>query len=345
MAEQDFVDTESPVSKNMQKFLDVLKMREKLQRQKTIGAIVVAALLLLLVATGLGWFILRGNPSFPGSQAIDFLKIPITIVTFLGFGSVLLASMLKYLEPVSKSRANRRDAELHFLNQRLMELSEFVMNGGGPGVLDEAEKSDMLAKVAERINDEAIASLLPKIQDELELKYRRNNLDQRFDQMAGRLQRETTDLARRGNLNLGLGMLTTLMGLFVLGWAVYQTPATTDVQILLAYFLPRLSLVVLIEVFAYFFLRLYKESLGGIKYFQNELTNVESRQIALEAALQSNLPDLQSYIVQALSNTERNIIINKDQTTVELERERISKASTIGVLDQVKQMLKRDEKE
>src|SRR5574339_301622 len=52
----------------------------------------------------------------------------------------------------------------------------------------------------------------------------------------------------------------------VLGYAVFNPPATVAAPELLSYFVPRVSLVVLIEVFAYFFLRLYKQSLNEIKY-------------------------------------------------------------------------------
>jgi len=40
----------------------------------------------------------------------------------------------------------------------------------------------------------------------------------------------------------------------------------------------------LIELFAYFFLKLYKSDLSEIKYFQNELTNVEMRYAAVRLA-------------------------------------------------------------
>jgi hypothetical protein len=128
-------------------------------------------------------------------------------------------------------------------------------------------------------------------------------------------------------------MATTLAGLTLLGYSVYQTPLTSDPSVLIAYFVPRVSLVLLIELFAYFFVRLYKESLGGIKHFQNELTNVESKQIALEAALDRNTPELRSQVGQAMSGTERNFILNKDQTTVDIERERLSKDATLGLVE------------
>ena len=53
----------------------------------------------------------------------------------------------------------------------------------------------------------------------------------------------------------------------------------------LGYFLPRISFVIFIEVFSFFFLRLYKANLSDVKFYQNELTNADARLVALEATL------------------------------------------------------------
>ena len=71
-------------------------------------------------------------------------------------------------------------------------------------------------------------------------------------------------------------------------------------------FLPRLTLVVLIEIFAYFFLRLYKSSLGEIKYFQNEITNIEAKALALQAAELAGDKESTASIINRLADTDRN---------------------------------------
>jgi hypothetical protein len=127
-------------------------------------------------------------------------------------------------------------------------------------------------------------------------------------------------------------MCTTLLGLCFLGYSLLTSPttATTD---LLIHFIPRFSFALLIEVFAYFFLQLYKKSLGEIKYFQNELTNVESRALAAQIARHANDPDLMIKIALNLASTERNFVLERGQSTVDLERERISQATNEKLLD------------
>ena len=90
-------------------------------------------------------------------------------------------------------------------------------------------------------------------------------------------------------------------------------------------FIPRISLVLLVEVFAYFFLRLYSTNLIGIKFFQNEMTNFESKFLALRAAEHKNDEASIAEVIRQLALTERNIVIQKGQTTVDLERSKAEK--------------------
>jgi hypothetical protein len=137
---------------------------------------------------------------------------------------------------------------------------------------------------------------------------------------------ELESLGRRGNLNLALGAVTTVVGLALLGLSVFsELSAAKDIWTFVSHFVPRLTLVLMIELFAYFFLSLYKTSLGEIKYFQNELTNIESKQIALRAALSGTDQAVVSGILTKLADTDRNHILSKDQTTVELEKARIER--------------------
>jgi len=99
----------------------------------------------------------------------------------------------------------------------------------------------------------------------------------------------------------------------------------------LSYYVPRISFVVFIEVFAYFFLRLYKANLSDIKFYQNELTTMESKAVALKSALMEGKADALAGILKQLSTTERNFILKKGDTTVELERERIDAARALDV--------------
>jgi hypothetical protein len=114
-------------------------------------------------------------------------------------------------------------------------------------------------------------------------------------------------LRKRGNLNLALGVAITLLAAGVLVWALPPTNSafgkTTEV---LSYYIPRISTIAFIEVFAFFFLRLYKATLAEEKFYQNELTSRTARQTALEAAFRFKEPGPMATVIGNLSLVDQN---------------------------------------
>jgi hypothetical protein len=162
-------------------------------------------------------------------------------------------------------------------------------------------------------------------------------------QINSRLESEVQNLAKRGNINLILGMSTTLTGLGILGYSVFNAPDLKTTIELASHFIPRISLVLLIEVFAYFFLKLYKQSLSEIKYFQNEITNIESKFLGLRLSTESNETECIKSVVSNLISTERNFVLEKGQTTIELEKikdDQQQRANLTSLLDKALQKIK-----
>lgn len=96
---------------------------------------------------------------------------------------------------------------------------------------------------------------------------------------------------------------------------------------------------VFIEVFAYFFLRLYKSSLSEIKYFQNEMTNTEAKLAALKCSLAPVESEAMSHEIKALSETERNAVLEKGQTTAEIEKAKIELQNIANMPERVSKLI------
>jgi hypothetical protein len=142
-----------------------------------------------------------------------------------------------------------------------------------------------------------------------------------FESLGYRINSELARLRRSANLNLVIGTLTTALAITALGYEVFNSEfEITDTVKLLTHYLPRLSLIVFIEIFAFFFLKLYKATLEDIKYFNNEKTNIDFKLISLKTALNNEDPDLIKLVIQELIRTERNFKLSKDESTVELEK-------------------------
>jgi hypothetical protein len=156
-----------------------------------------------------------------------------------------------------------------------------------------------------------------------------------------RLSAELSALGRRNVTNLVFGIATAIMGVALIASFLFsnQEPPTT-LEGFAVQFGPRLSLATFIEVFAYFFLRLYKEGLAEIKYYQNELTNIESRTVALEAAERSGDRATQNKVISLIARTERNGILEKGQTTAAIQLAALENKSIASIIKSASEVIK-----
>jgi hypothetical protein len=217
----------------------------------------------------------------------------------------------------------------------------------------EAIKAKIITKVEQDLIGSAGADLLAKLHISAAADQHTTAIRNIVLKTQERLSEEVNALGSRANVNLFLGILISLCGLTVLGYFVFSIPS--DLLLhgkeleFIGYFTTRLSLVIFIEIFAYFFLRLYRYSIFEIKYFQNEMTNAEFRVMALEAALMSGDKSTIKKLCEDLSKTERNFLLKKGETTInqkslenEYERDQ-SLVSTIENLAKVFSQRERSE--
>jgi uncharacterized membrane protein YjfL (UPF0719 family) len=260
-------------------------------------------------------------------NAIDFDRLlPLTFLAVMfGFAaSVMLDKLTRYINEPALSVKSELKEELANRITHLDSKIHEIENSAYARIYSAEEKEQIIFAIQKKIESESANEVLQNLKTALQKEVRSDDRRFLFAQTIDRLKREVWSLQRRGGVNLVIGIAVAIAGALFLGLAVSFSPATSDYHVLLAYFVPRITLTLMIEVFAYFFLRLYSNSLSEIKYFQNELTNIELKRIALETALQKeDSEDLQTNILEGLGTTERNFVLSKKQTTVELEKERL----------------------
>ena len=212
------------------------------------------------------------------------------------------------------------------------------------------EVSDELVhRLRKSIDEKATEQYLEEIRAGIraeDARKRRMDAVDRLDTTIWRLNEERDALSWRGNFNLALGSIVGGIGMGVLAYFVINM--TGDSQDgppgweFVRRFLPQLSLVTLVEVFAYFFLRLYSRSLTEIKYFQNEISNFEAKLASLRTALETADEDLLRRVVLELARTERNHILRKGETTVATEQAKADEATLSLVTEALSKALKSD---
>lgn len=299
-----------------------------------------------------------------GIQSLVRLSNPVTLLFLLllaTFGLAMLYLQSGFRRPTVRDAAlYQYEDELRSMRQQLdrhlteaadirRQLAERPRDTGVPEALPEQQQAELLKILEARIRQAAPEALLSDLESAARNQAIQarwvNDVSTRLDDSLKRLGREVQALGRRGNLNLALGTATTVAGLVLLGYFVLLTTVDlTEPKTFAIRFIPRLTLVVFIELFAYFFLRLYKSSLLEIKFFQNEMTNVELKAVALLAA--AHLPDTDALLksLETLGLTERNRILEKGQTTVELLRTKADSDGVTETLKQIVSILKRDSK-
>jgi hypothetical protein len=148
-----------------------------------------------------------------------------------------------------------------------------------------------------------------------------------------RLKAEIAQLSKRADIYIIFGSGITLIGGVFLYFTVQelleaysvsssQGNASINASEIFSVVI-RLSIVVFIEVFAFYYLRLYRNIMENIKYYQNEITNIEMKILSLHALEGSNCNESLKALTSELAKTERNFVIDKNKTTVDLERNKL----------------------
>ena len=233
---------------------------------------------------------------------------------------IYLQTGFKGASSAFKGASSAQSASAHIeARPKGTDLSAHIISG--------SERDALVARLRESIQEAATTEFLGEIrasveknQPNLELV---DELQKRYQSTTERLNTELETLARRGTVNLLLGISNAILGIGLFGFLVWTMKPSEGVPwIFVENFLPRLSVAIFIEVFAYFFLRLYSTSLLETKYFQNEITNIEAKFLALRTATHLGDKRIVESVILQLAKTERNYILQKGQTTADLERSR-----------------------
>ncbi|MGF1770185.1 hypothetical protein L4D06_22725 [Enterovibrio makurazakiensis] len=312
--------------------------------------VIFTSLLLAIVSFGLAYLQSGGNETLEDKSYNQLMN---KIKKQTSHYSAIEKDISEYKEEVSNSlETTRNDAEKSKLDIKeiLQRLNNFELGAN----LTDDDKTKVIEAIVERSSEKSIKDIFNNetklLRSEVKKSLAYENLSKESRVIAQRLFREISDLRLRANINLLIGMAITAGGLYLLWTTVSMVDSsellkqlasegtesnTKFIKNLVLPILPRIMLIIFIEIFAYFFLRLYKNGLDEIKYFQNELTNVESKLFAVNYALVTGNDDALKVSISSLANTERNFVLEKGQTTVELEKAKSESELTRNIIKTV----------
>lgn len=252
--------------------------------------------------------------------------------------------LLKYLNKQTKSDSTLPETVTSVYQKQLLmfqkrfellenQLRKTYESGSlsSQSIFTEQEKNNFLENLRDSYTQEADQRLLKQMETGFVNNFRKENeqdLTQvMFQNSRDRLLSESISLSQRGSLNLVIGIIATITAFGILATSVFYAPMQFDVVESTLFFVPRLSLSIFIQIFAFFFLGLYKSAQREKKYVHNELTNLELKFFAIEKSLFLDNESCTTALLVHLIKTERNFILEKGQSTADLEKDKVDSAA------------------
>lgn len=307
---------------------EMSRLSYAIRRVISIAILLAAPAISIAILVSLNFWRTHMPPAKLGS--IGDIAFPISIAS----GALILAMAYFLRDTRSGVRTTLSSREtldrIKMLEVRLRGLASEVKLATSDSSVSESSRENLI----EAITEEAKAQFLSKLDSDIQSRYgkaafqrrQRGTVRSRSEDCFDRLRAEVSQQKRRGNLNLILGTVAMLLGFFTLFYLVFASARDSDqtqASILFLRFCQRLSIVIVVELFAYFFLNLYKAGLAEIRYYQNELTNLELRLLALHCAVSIDDTKTMETILLDITHTERNHILRKGESTADLERSKI----------------------
>jgi hypothetical protein len=305
-----------------------IELFEKLPKQKILILISISSVIL----AGLTYLGLT-NEIFAYNVVEKANLKGVNEKTLILFISIALGSFsLMYLQSGGKKSKysedeinDFNDRKINSLTKEISELKNSLKSIKTDYNLNLEDKALIEEKIINNITTESInrifESKISEIKNQLENDSSFNRVLDSSMEIVFRLKREIKDLRLRANINLVFGLVITFVGLWIL-WTTVNIIDSSELLKQLASegnesnykflknlfipIVPRILLIIFIEIFSYFFLKLYKQGLNEIKYFQNELTNIESKLSAVSFSYASNEKQTLRDSILSLANTERN---------------------------------------
>lgn len=263
------------------------------------------------------------------------------VLILVGLALVAL-SAIRYLDSAADENENIEknfsgDIE-SIISSRVKTIMEDIQRDTTASISEEEKDAllkDLRNQFEAKISEEYYQDITQKIKNE----WLESEIDFSVSTITSRLKNEIKTLKLRSNLNLVIGMILCFSGIIALyiflqknaGMYVISFKNHNINEIILT-LIPNAFFVLLIEIFSYFFLNLYKKSIEEIKFYQNELTNLESKFLALKTAKITKNHKLQCIILEEIVKTERNFILQPGHSTIEIEKEKISSTNSSNVL-------------
>ncbi len=313
----------------------------RLSRLSRAGKAISILCVTLVVATAA-----MKSSQLPGSETI-MARLGLdpssgTMAIFAAAASLLfLITIFVFLSSRKKNRGQDDLSELSLEPQtllssvsRLEELADNMSHkvAAFNPMSDNSFKDSLLNEFKSAISADAMQSIRER--------YGVDRIEQIFTEAKLRKLKTISRHVSRAKSSLLTGSVICICGVIGLIYFVVANHADLMWQSQLLYYVPRLSTIILVELFACFFFSLYKRGLDDLKYLENEITDVESREVAIHAALAGGSETQIAGIVTTLLALDRNDVRPADPKVRWKNQDSINQRVTIEAISQIANLAK-----
>ncbi|NVO24141.1 hypothetical protein [Donghicola mangrovi] len=299
------------------------------------------------------------------TRALVFYAVAIIYFTFFNYGDTLLSNILgSYNKPSFAVQAGSLllfSTLAFFVAVTPFYLLRRILTGGKK---DERSYESIRN---DHVDLKTSSELNPNGTDHLKFKSADGdtNADTEIfrilSELRQRLSEQPEILGRRANFSLIIGVMIAFLVMVAFGVlsGVFSIPldllsaastnnangagefdkSTSPTEAILHY-LPKLSLLIIGETVAFFFLRLHSRTISEIRFFQNELSSIELKLLSFLQIRQNGTKEQAMQICEALILCERNTHLANGETTVEIELEKANQRSFENYSSQLSKVLK-----
>lgn len=153
-------------------------------------------------------------------------------------------------------------------------------------------------------------------------KYEKGNPLLPLSQSRSRIYGHIGRLQNSSIVNLFIGIAIAFTGILILGSTFFEIEKYADktqgfntAGFLIFALLPRLSIALIVQIFSFFFLLMYRSNVNDVRYFQNEITNIDAVASAISCLRNENDVNIKA-IISVLLKTERNRLVPKGQKLI-----------------------------
>lgn len=211
-------------------------------------------------------------------------------------------------------------------------------------IITEEDKAEIVSSLRESIKKEATVEFLEDIRKAFISNENKKQVISFFNESIFRMNKHIQKLSSLSMINLTIGIIISGFAVAILYISIADLNLNDiPLKSITFYTFSRMGVGVAIQLLALFFLNLYKKNIHEMKYIHNEITNIESKKTAILYSYEFSEENKIS-ITKDLLNTERNFVLDKNQTTMSLEQSKLDYKESKDFLGIINLLLKKDKK-